>query len=1201
MSSDPQGKEQKSKDKPTIPPISIDNSQAPQAPPDEKGEECAAEVESLMERFHLLMQHGGRNAIVHYKPKSNPKFFNTVKVINQHFRKLTEELLMDVLSFRRKSKEKMTVDQKKKMVSIEKRLRFEIERAENFIRKSEIDQIRKSKQPISQTEFGLSFYHIDLIGKIKNFGQAPYEILKAKADTGDWRACYDLEKLCRYGIFVARSPKEAAEWHKKGIESEKSKQSQRLQELTHELRVGRLSPRHERVQTPTEQEDLQSEEKNLNRPKSRISKPHCENHTAALYLHSPDTPHSPERSAAIRNLKAIEKELEDESKKRKLSEAEKAKFKEKLHDALIKIHEAERSDARVEISKLTHDELLARAEAAILEHAIRRVDMFFYLLIAYYNTDVLPGFRKAALIHGPGIDQITDGAHSAIFTQLIDISIFNKDTFKTGDGGRSVYHKISLICGTHFSDSINGVMEVPVDINDLDQYHIEGAKISTPSELRKIALKIMHAVAAGRIDPINGTQHFISYIKSLFSKFKPKFMTPPKENKRSPKTKIKTPDKIREQYFDLTEYGTVRRNWTHEGYVQSLLRLSEDEITLCRRRPERVYEIYAKKFLEIQFEIHNTPSNHIQSLKNDFYDYSLMFPIYDVIAHTEGENGWYTDRDITTLLEHFYGENDNVRYFPPLEVYQDAGAALRQSLSDNQLQEQDRLRSIGGGLPTRILIPINLGNYHWTALSLYFPSADRTRPEISYFDPLGRPIPGEILDAVMRTYTVQKQDILSCPLKMQHDDYNCGPWIITIFQYLVAHNKLPQENFDILKAREAYEDILGTHLLKEYDREIKAKDDSKTHDLSYLSPSPKVRSSAFTPSSSSSLSQTPTFPPSTSPRELFLETKEKKSSDDVPQNGVSTFRQPVFSSPPTSSLTGRSDLKVTPPSVGANPQPSPQQSMVPRSREKGSSVQTQQGASQNSVESLTDFLARVGMKDKTSPGKGNEPRLTTQLSMPLTPQTSPPTTRLLQPMTSTTSTPVPSSLLSSPELVPPSIAGTTISLSVQAPSPMTPIPKGAATAAAQRGFLSNSSGAPQKLNSLLDSEISLQPGQAHFCVANRKTFDNCLYYFVEYLDSTLSRRIRGFRLAVEQSKLKYSYIFSPPINLQEFQFPSKAEPITLKQASAMHVLFQKHHDKPLDPEFFKNDIIAWPKFHKKMLIEAGIIQTVSPATMATPQ
>ena len=86
--------------------------------------------------------------------------------------------------------------------------------------------------------------------------------------------------------------------------------------------------------------------------------------------------------------------------------------------------------------------LLAMSEKYIVEHANRRVDLFFYTLVAYYRTNVMPIEGHTTLQHGRGrtLDDdtnLTQACHSSFIPSLIDPTIDKKKRRK------------SLLSGTH--------------------------------------------------------------------------------------------------------------------------------------------------------------------------------------------------------------------------------------------------------------------------------------------------------------------------------------------------------------------------------------------------------------------------------------------------------------------------------------------------------------------------------------------------------------------------------------------------------------------------------------------------------------------------------------------------------------------------------------------------------------------------------
>jgi hypothetical protein len=776
---------------------------------DKKGSKIAKleqEIGKIEDKFHELMCAADRDVIA--KSSYTPR---TKKIIEKFLTK-QKIILSYINDFYREYEGKLTKIQESKLDSIKYRLSFEIEQSENFILKCDLvnNNIRvykKENVPI--------FYDDNLKDKIKRLKHINNSVLLKMAD-GKWKVCSDIAVMYEHGIVLEKDLQSALKFHalavkykpdEKYADSEDEKTPDESQ-----YSLSSVSPRAAKMKPPLRAgKDLRSEEDGVSRPRNkkgqtaRKGREYEWNMVNAQYLTPSDTPISSVQKKAIEALK-------------KASSASSTK----ISAALKKLSKAERDDAKKTVAALDSNKLLEKSKPAILEHAARRVDLFFYLLIAYHNTKTKVDFTNPMLQHGGGVKGCTEGAHSSLFTQLIDYSIFNKDEFEVANS-RKKHHfrKISLLCGTHFLESTNATMEVPLSVNDFDQ-ELEGQKISDESDIRKAAIDIVNKVAAGAMDPIQGLEEFLRAMeKTLNDIGNEKIVN--SCNVPYLKRNNNTSRAHKEEILALTKKGTLSKtffnNALNEAYVQSALRLSADEITSCRRNSRRRSEIYRLKMQELQFEIHNTRSTHLESSSSDFYKHILKFPIYNKYCFTEGDNGWYTDEDITNLLEHFYDGREDVQYFTPLEVYEDAGAALTQSLYDNCVKEITQAQ-IGASLPTTILIPINLGNCHWTALHLAFSTKDRSSPMISYVDPQGSRIPEEVVCALKAVYGVETDEIYVSKKRMQKDDYNCGPWVMATFDHLVRGG-LPDEDLDIAQKRQEYEDILSDYVLSEIHPEIK--------------------------------------------------------------------------------------------------------------------------------------------------------------------------------------------------------------------------------------------------------------------------------------------------------------------------------------------------------------------------------------------
>ena len=169
----------------------------------------------------------------------------------------------------------------------------------------------------------------------------------------------------------------------------------------------------------------------------------------------------------------------------------------------------------------------------------------------------------------------------------------------------------------------------------------------------------------------------------------------------------------------------------------------------------------------------------------------------------------YTGDQIKDILQTICEYRDDVEILEPIDAYQHEGETLKLNLQDHQFQKILKL-SKGQALERIFLLPVNLRNLHWTALYMSFKKTTLARPTVGYFDPMGHPIPNEVVKALVHTYhELQAKDILVSPIELQKDSYNCGPWIIAIFESLLENNTLPPEDFDITEKRRKYDAIIS--------------------------------------------------------------------------------------------------------------------------------------------------------------------------------------------------------------------------------------------------------------------------------------------------------------------------------------------------------------------------------------------------------
>ncbi len=230
------------------------------------------------------------------------------------------------------------------------------------------------------------------------------------------------------------------------------------------------------------------------------------------------------------------------------------------------------------------------------EHASLRVDIYFYLLIAIYNTQLPLKQGDTILQHGRGRktserQTVTHACHSNLFPTLIHPASDAKE---------------SIFANTHFMDTMNATVELPAFVNQLDMI-LEG-KIKYPSELRKRGLEILQNVANGKYDPIEGFQLFLKKTHQVLESLE--YENVKSKNKSYLSRTSGVSKQIKLQLLNIVKNGTFfcEKKEDLNTYFQLLLRLNPSEIAECRKNPEWQKKIYSEKMEIIKKEILETKS-----------------------------------------------------------------------------------------------------------------------------------------------------------------------------------------------------------------------------------------------------------------------------------------------------------------------------------------------------------------------------------------------------------------------------------------------------------------------------------------------------------------------------------------------------------------------------------------------------------------
>jgi len=160
-------------------------------------------------------------------------------------------------------------------------------------------------------------------------------------------------------------------------------------------------------------------------------------------------------------------------------------------------------------------------EQEIMEHAQRRVDLYFYLLVAVYKKNGRVVKMWTHKQHGVGgiKDRGTNACHDSFFPH---VELQYQQTKISSLWARFV--PPDSISGTHFEDSNNMTTELPIIVNEFDTY-MESAnpgKRSAPSKYVNKMLKDLNLVAKGEKTPVDAMNSFLKTMKLFFSEFEKK-------------------------------------------------------------------------------------------------------------------------------------------------------------------------------------------------------------------------------------------------------------------------------------------------------------------------------------------------------------------------------------------------------------------------------------------------------------------------------------------------------------------------------------------------------------------------------------------------------------------------------------------------------------------------------------------------------
>jgi len=268
-------------------------------------------------------------------------------------------------------------------------------------------------------------------------------------------------------------------------------------------------------------------------------------------------------------------------------------------------------------------------EYEIMEHAQRRVDLYFYMLVAVYNAHAFVEKKTTNKQHGVGSTKRgTNACHDSLFPH-IKLSYPKPKPFTLWSfeiTPPTIRATPPTILGTHFEDSNNMTTELPKIVNVFDTY-LELASPghqSAPSRYLKSLLKDLNEVSQGTITPVDGMNRFLITMKDFFSDFE-KSLNDKKNDKKFdyPNVmkkiwKLQYSGTLLSQKFEsktidmatiIQQASKSKKTEVDMQYVCSLLFVSPKQYTYYSINPSALLQHYA----EIQKEIYDTPSTVAES------------------------------------------------------------------------------------------------------------------------------------------------------------------------------------------------------------------------------------------------------------------------------------------------------------------------------------------------------------------------------------------------------------------------------------------------------------------------------------------------------------------------------------------------------------------------------------------------------------
>lgn len=224
------------------------------------------------------------------------------------------------------------------------------------------------------------------------------------------------------------------------------------------------------------------------------------------------------------------------------------------------------------------------ARAQIIEHAARRVDVFFYLLLAVKGKFVTVTKDSTVKQHGKGSEKKgTQACHSSLFPNIKLTPIPAPEVkpywpFSLFSENKSSTPAPISITGTYLEEVLNMTVELPSIVNGFDG-HLEGRFQSTVY-IRE-CIDIINRVSKNEIDPIKGINEFLKTMNAFFTHMEYDYIKKPEYGcikKESQPDLPKSLKKVLEYEIAGTFHAANKETLTiTDQYIYLMLRLNRVE------------------------------------------------------------------------------------------------------------------------------------------------------------------------------------------------------------------------------------------------------------------------------------------------------------------------------------------------------------------------------------------------------------------------------------------------------------------------------------------------------------------------------------------------------------------------------------------------------------------------------------------------